>query len=70
MLKNVQLKQIKNLNKWIEEHPNYLEDNDLKHEYTLLINKCTKPLSDHEKKLFKNLCDKTHIKDDHLITLK
>tara|TARA_R110002072_G_scaffold90315_2_gene202024 strand:+ start:782 stop:1591 length:810 start_codon:yes stop_codon:yes gene_type:complete len=67
MLKAVQLKQIKNLHKWIEEHPNYLENEDLKHEYTLLINKCTKPLSEHEKKLFKNICDNTYVKDENLI---
>ena len=67
LLKNIQLKQIKNLNKWIEEHPNYLQDEDLKHEYTLLINKSTSSLNDHEKKLFKNLCENTYLKDENLI---
>ena len=67
LLKNVQLKQIKNLNKWIEEHPNYKQDEDLKHEYTLLINKSTSSLNDHEKKLFKNLCENTYLKDENLI---
>jgi uncharacterized protein YlbG (UPF0298 family) len=67
MLKDLQLMQIKNLNKWIEANPNYKEDEDLKHEYTLLINKSTKSLNDHEKKLFKNLCDNTYIKDENLL---
>jgi hypothetical protein len=69
MLKGLQLQQIKNLDLWKEANPNYMEDEDLKHEYMILVNKCTKPLSESEKKLFKNLCDNTYIKDDdNLIT--
>ena len=64
MLKSLQLQQIKNLHIWKQEHPNYMDDEDLKHEYMILVNKCTKPLSEHEKKLFKNLCDNTYIKDE------
>ena len=64
MLKGLQLQQIKSLHLWKEAHPNYMEDDDLKHEYMILVNKCTKPLSESEKKLFKNLCDNTYIKDE------
>ena len=64
MLKSLQLQQIKNLHIWKQEHPNYMDDEDLKHEYMILVNKCTKPLSEHEKKIFKNLCDNTYIKDE------
>ena len=67
MLKALQLQQIKNLHKWKDEHPNYEEDDDLKYEYMILLNKCTKPLSEHEKKLFRNICDSTYIKDDKLL---
>ena len=67
MLKGIQSQQIKNLHKFKESHPNYEQDEDLKHEYMILINKCTKPLSESEKKLFKNLCDNTYIKDDELL---
>ena len=64
LLKGLQSQQIKNMHKWKEENPNYNEDDELKHEYTLLINKCTKPLNDHEKKLFKNLCNNTYLTDE------
>lgn len=67
MLKALQLQQIKNLHKWKDEHPNYEQDDDLKHEYMILLNKCTKPLSEHEKKLFRNICDSTYIKEDKLL---
>ena len=67
MLKGLQLQQIKSLHLWKEAHPNYMEDEELKHEYMILVNKCTKPLSDSDKKLFKNLCDNTYIKDEELL---
>ena len=67
MLKGLQLQQIKSLHLWKEAHPNYMENEELKHEYMILVNKCTKPLSDSEKKLFKNLCDNTYIKDEELL---
>ena len=67
MLKGLQLQQIKSIHLWKEAHPNYMEDDDLKHEYMILVNKCTKPLSESEKKLFKNLCDNTYIKDEELL---
>ena len=67
MLKDLQLQQIKNLHKFKEDNPNYEQDEELKHEYMILLNKCTKPLSESEKKLFKNLCDNTYIKDDEIL---
>ena len=67
MFKGLQLQQIKSMKLWIEANPNYQEDEELKHQYTLLINSCTKSLNDNEKKLFKNICENTYIKDDNLI---
>nr|UZT28790.1 MIGE-like protein [Nucleocytoviricota sp.]UZT29066.1 MIGE-like protein [Nucleocytoviricota sp.] len=67
MLKGIQLQQIKNLHKFKEANPNYQEDDKLKHEYIILLNKCTKSLNEHEKKLFKNICDSTYIKDDEIL---
>jgi hypothetical protein len=67
MLKGLQMQQIKNLQKFKESHPNYEQDEDLKHEYMILLNKCTKPLVECERKLFKNLCDRIYVKDDEIL---
>ena len=67
LMKGLQLQQIKNLHKFKEAHPNYEQNDELKHEYILLLNKCTKSLCESEKKLLKNLCDNTYIKDDDLL---
>jgi len=64
MLKSIQLKQIKNLHKWQDDHPNYLENEKELDEYTLLVNKCTKSLNDYEKNIFKNLCESTYVKEN------
>nr|UZT28975.1 MIGE-like protein [Nucleocytoviricota sp.] len=67
MLKGLQMQQIKNLQKFKESYPNYESDENLKHEYMILLNKCTKPLIECERKLFKNLCDRIYVKDDEIL---
>ena len=67
LLKALQLKQIKNLDKWKADNPNYEIDPDVNYEYMKLINKCTSSLNEHEKKLFKNLCTTTYLKDENLL---
>jgi hypothetical protein len=64
MLKALQSQQFKAMRKWQEAHPNYNNDEDLKHEYIILVNKCSSSLNDHEKKLFKNICENNYIKDE------
>ena len=67
MLKDLQLQQIKSLQLWIDEHPNYKDDPDINYEYMKLVNKCTSSINNHEKKMHKNICDSTYIKDDDLM---
>jgi hypothetical protein len=64
MLKALQSQQFKAMKKWIQEHPNYMESEELKVEYMTLVNKCTSSLNEHEKKLLKNICESTYIKDE------
>ena len=64
MLKALQSQQFKAMKKWIQEHPNYMESEELKVEYMTLVNKCTTSLNEHEKKLLKNICESTYIKDE------
>lgn len=64
LFKGLQSKQFKTMKKWIEEHPNYMNDDNLKHEYIILVNKCSSSLNDHENKIMKNLCENTYIKDE------
>ena len=63
MLKDVQSEQFKAMQKWIQKHPNYMESEELKHEYILLVNKCSDSLNEHEKKIVKNICDSTYLND-------
>jgi hypothetical protein len=65
LLKNLQCKQFKAMQKWIKEHPNYINDEKLKHEYMLLVNKCSSSIDEHEKKIMKNICDNTYLKENN-----
>jgi hypothetical protein len=67
MLKGIQSQQFKSMQKWIKEHPNYMNDDKLKHEYMILVNKCSSSLNDHEKKILKNVCDNIYINDENLL---
>jgi len=64
MLKDLQSQQFKSMKKWIGEHPNYMDDDNLKHEYMLLVNKCSSSLNDHEKKIVKNMCDNIYLNEE------
>jgi hypothetical protein len=64
LFKDIQSKQFKTMKKWINEHPNYMIDDNLKHEYIILVNKCSSNLNEHENKIMKNLCENTYIKDE------
>jgi hypothetical protein len=64
MFKGLQSQQFKAMQKWIQEHPNYMNDDNLKHEYMILVNKCSASLNDHEKKVMKNLCENTYLADE------
>ncbi len=64
MFKGLQSQQFKAMQKWVEEHPDYMNDDNLKHEYIILVNKCSASLNEHEKKVMKNLCENTYLADE------
>ena len=66
MLKELQSQQFKSMQKWIREHPDYMDDENLKHEYMLLVNKCSSSLNDHEKKIVKNMCENIYLNEEKL----
>ena len=63
-LKKVSLVQQKNLDKWTEEHPNWMDDPNLQSEYMKLIKNCTDDLhSKREDKVIKKVCNKVYLGD-------
>jgi hypothetical protein len=67
MLKALQSQQFKYINEWVNNNPNYNKDENLKLEYMTLINKCSSSLNECEKKIFKNICDSTYLKENEII---
>ena len=60
-LKKVEKKQLKNLNVWLEEHPNYMNNPVEQEEFAKLMSECGKSVDDGREKIIKKLCDNVYI---------
>ena len=56
MIKQVEHKQLQNIKKWIDEHPNYEKSEKEKDEFTVMLRECSKSIDDGREKVIKNLC--------------
>ena len=60
-LKKVESKQLKNLNVWLEEHPNYMNNSRQQEEFAKLMSECGKSIDDSRDKVIKNLCNQVYL---------
>ena len=60
-LKKVESKQLKNLNVWLEEHPNYMNNSLEQEEFAKLMSECGKSIDDGREKIIKKLCDNVYL---------
>ena len=60
-LKSVESKQLKNLNVWLETHPNYMNNPNEQEEFAMLMSECGKSVEDGKDKIIKKLCDNVYI---------
>ena len=60
-LKKVESKQLKNLNVWLETHPNYMNNSLQQEEFAKLMSECGKSIDDGREKIIKKLCDNVYI---------
>jgi len=56
-------KQVRSLNKWTEEHPNYMNVSHLQDEYTKLVRGISDTLDPNEDKVLKNVCNNVYLSD-------
>ena len=61
LLKEVELKQMKNIKQWTEEHPDYETDDSLQTAYIDLVRKCTSSIESCREKVIKNICGKVYL---------
>ena len=60
-LKSVESKQLKNLNVWLQEHPNYMNNPNEQEEFAKLMSECGKSIDDNREKIIKNLCNQVYL---------
>ena len=61
ILKRVENKQLKNLQIWIDEHPNYMNNSKEQEEFLKIINETSKSENENREKMIKNLCNEVFI---------
>ena len=64
LLKRVENKQLKNIEKWTDANPNFMESEKLQEEYIKLINGCTSSIDECRGKTIKKVCDKVYIEKE------
>ena len=64
LLKRVENKQLKNIEKWTHKNPNFMKSEKLQEEYMKLIKGCTGSIDDCRGKAIKNVCDNVYIEKD------
>ena len=64
LLKRVENKQLKNIEKWTIENPNFMESEKLQEEYMKLIKGCTTSIDDCKVKTIKKVCDKVYLEKE------
>ena len=60
-LKSVESKQLKNLNVWLDEHPNYMNNPSEQEEFAKLMSECGKSVDEGKDKIIKKLCDNVYL---------
>tara|TARA_R110002074_G_scaffold313728_1_gene484261 strand:- start:1926 stop:2837 length:912 start_codon:yes stop_codon:yes gene_type:complete len=64
LLKCVENKQLKNIEKWTDANPDFMESEKLQEEYMKLIKGCTTSIDDCKAKTIKNICDKVYLEKE------
>ena len=60
-LKRVEKKQLKNLQIWIDKHPNYMNSNTEQEEFLKIINETSKSEHENREKIIKNICNEVYL---------
>ena len=66
-LKSIESKQLKNLNVWLDEHPNYMNNPSQQEEFAKLMSECGKSVEEGREKIIKNICDNVYIEKQNKI---
>ena len=63
-LKKLETKQLKNIQLWIDKHPNYMNNEKQQEEFAKLISECGKTLNEGKENIIKHVCNEVFINKD------
>ena len=65
LLKNVENKQMKNLEKWTDKNPTFMENEKLQEEYIKLVKNSTSSINECKGRAIKKVCEKVFLDKDN-----
>ena len=60
-LKKVEKKQFKNIQVWLDEHPNYMNNSKQQEEFAEILRECGKSIDDSREKVIKKICNNVYL---------
>ena len=60
-LKKVEKKQFKNIQIWLDEHPNYMNNSKQQEEFAEILRECGKSIDDSREKVIKKICNNVYL---------
>jgi hypothetical protein len=60
-LRNVEHKQLQNIEQWTDKHPNYMNNETQQEEYLNLVKGCTSSIDHCKNKVIRKLCDNVYL---------
>lgn len=69
-IKNLSVKQAKNINKYTKENPDWMQDDKKKDIYLSIVKNATNPITDKSDKIIDNIIDTIHLTSDYKESLQ
>jgi hypothetical protein len=62
-IKEIASKQVKNIKKYKDENPNYMDSDAKKEEFINIVKETTFDIDDSHERIIKNICKDTHVSE-------
>ena len=62
-IKKIEAKQFKNIKSWVDEHPNYMNNEKEQDEFLKIVKETSNSIEENREKVIKNLCNIVHIEE-------
>ena len=62
-IKKIEAKQFKNIKNWVDQHPNYMNNEKEQDEFLKIVKETSNSIEENREKVIKNICEGVHIEE-------